>query len=134
MGSTKRREHAWAAVVLFAAIALTGFGSSASERISFDRGASAATLTAQLDEGHDYVLGARAGQSLAVVLDAPSGVYFNVLPPHGREALVNTSVTGDVRWTGNVQQDGDYTIRVYQMRAATRQGRNPTFTITLAVR
>jgi hypothetical protein len=134
MGTTKRREHAWAAVVLFAVIALTGFSSTASERISFDKGEDAATLTAQLGEGHDYVLSAKAGQDLAVALDAPSGVYFNVLPPDSHEALVNTSVTGDARWTGKVQRDGDYVVRVYQMRASARQGRNPTFTITLAVR
>ena len=134
MGSMKKRERVWTAVLLFGVVALTGFGSAASERISFDKGASSTTFTAPLGEGHDYVLGAKAGQSLTVSLQAPSGVYFNVLPPGSPEALVNTSVTGEAHWTGDVQHDGDYTVRVYQMRAAARQGKNPTFTITLAVR
>lgn len=134
MVSMKRRERAWTAVLLFVVIALTGFGSVASERVSFDKGANSATFTAALGEGHDYVLGAKAGQTLTVALQGPSGVYFNVMPPNSQEALVNTSITGDARWTDSVKQDGDYTVRVYQMRAASRRGKSPNFTITLAVR
>ncbi|HET6552929.1 MAG TPA: hypothetical protein VFG49_05255 [Dyella sp.] len=134
MGSTQRRERAWAAVVLFVVIALTGFRSTASERISFDKGADSTTFTAQLGEGHDYVLGARAGQTLVVTLKAPAGVYFNVLPPDGQDALTNTSITGDAQWSGALPRDGNYVVRVYQMRAASRQGKNPSFTITLAVK
>ncbi|WP_130620715.1 hypothetical protein [Dyella amyloliquefaciens] len=134
MVTMKKRERVWTAVLLFVVVALTGFGSAASERISFDKGASSTTFTAPLGEGHDYVLGAKAGQTLTVSLQGPSGVYFNVLPPRSQDALVNTSVTGDAHWTSVVPQDGDYTVRVYQMRAAARQGKNPTFTITLAVR
>jgi len=134
MVSMKRRERAWTAVLLFVVIALTGFGSVASERVSFDKGASSATFTAALGEGHDYVLGAKAGQTLTVALQGPSDVYFNVVPPSSQDALVNTSITGDARWSGSVKQDGDYTVRVYQMRSAARRGKNPTFTITLAAR
>ncbi|WP_201312499.1 hypothetical protein [Dyella sp. EPa41] len=130
----KKRERAWTAVLLFAVVALTGFGSVASERIRFDKGVNSTTFTAALGEGHDYVLGGKAGQSLTVALQGPSGVYFNVLPPSGQDALVNTSITGDARWTGALKQDGDYTVRVYPMRSAARQGKSPAFTITLAVR
>lgn len=134
MGSTKRRERIWAAVILFVVIALTGFRSSASERISFGQGENSTTFTAQLGEGHDYVLGGRSGQTLHVTLKGPAGVYFNVLPPHGQDALVNSSITGDAQWSGALPRDGDYVVRVYQMRASARQGKNPAFTITLAVK
>lgn len=134
MVSMKKRERAWTAVLLFVVVALTGFGSVASERVSFDKGVNSATFTAALGEGHDYVLGAKAGQTLTVALQGPSDVYFNVVPPSSQDALVNISITGDARWSGSVKQDGDYTVRVYQMRSAARRGKNPTFTITLAVR
>lgn len=134
MVSMKRRERAWTAVLLFVVVALTGFGSVASERIRFDGDTRSTTFTASLGDGHVYVLGAKAGQTLTVALQGPSGVYFNVTPPSSQEALVNTWISGDARWAGNLKQDGDYTIRVYQMRSASREGKNPTFTITLAVR
>jgi hypothetical protein len=134
MVSMKKRERAWTAILLFVVVALTGFGSIASERIHFDKGVNSTTFTAPLGEGHDYVLGAKAGQNLTVALQGPSGVYFNVVPPSSQDALVNTAITGDAQWTGDLKQDGDYTVRVYQMRSAARQGKNPIFTITLAVR
>lgn len=134
MASMKKRKRAWTAVLLFVVVALTGLGSVASERIHFDKGADSTTFTASLGEGHDYVLSAKAGQILTVALQGPSDVYFNVMPPSSQDALVNTSITGDARWTSSLKQDGDYTVRVYQMRSASRQGKDPTFTITLAVR
>jgi hypothetical protein len=134
MATMKRRQQGWMAVPLFAAIAMSGFGSNAAERVSLGEDSRSATFSEKLGDGHEYVLHARRGEVLTVSVDGPAGIYFNVLPPGGEDALANSAVTGDNRWSDTLRRDGDYTVRVYQARAATHRGRDPAFSITLALR
>jgi heat shock protein HslJ len=60
-------------------------------------------------------------------------VYFNVLPPGSETALVNSSITGNQPWSGTLPADGDYTVRVYLMRAAARQGVKADHTLKVAI-
>jgi|SRR5579859_2964559 len=134
MVSMKRREHIWTVVLLFVVVALTGLNSTASERIHFAGDSHSTTLTAAVGDGRDYLLSAKAGQALTVTIESPAGVYFNVLPPGSHDAIVDSSATGETSWTGQLSRDGDYTIQVYRGRSAAQQSKNPSFTITLAVR
>lgn len=81
----------------------------------------------------DYVVGARAGQILSATLTSvDASVNFNVLPPLGDDALFIGSIYG-TDYVGRLPDDGDYTIRVYQMGAAASEGFDNDFTLELGL-
>lgn len=105
------------------------------ERVGFKAGASSATIKGSLKgyETIDYLLGAKAGQSMSVSLKTSNRAnYFNVLPPGSETALFVGSSGGDT-WTGTLPADGDYTVRVYLMRSAARRGETANYTLTLGI-
>jgi hypothetical protein len=117
-----------------AIVILMAASTSAAERVSFDKGISSVTVSGKVEDGHDYALHAQAGQTLTVALKATSSVYFNVMSPGSDTATVNTSITGENTWTGTLPTTGDYLVRVYQMRSATRQGKDPGYAVTFTVK
>ena len=121
--------------ISFAAILWAGIAAAQtvpSQRVVFKPGTSSVVLQGNLDgqkSDRDYIINAKAEQTLDVVLTtSSSSVYFNVLPPGSPTALVNTSVTGQSSWTGTLPTDGDYTVRVYMMRSASRKGYKASYT------
>jgi hypothetical protein len=81
----------------------------------------------------DYAIKAGAGQTLAVVLKAEHKQgYFNVLPPGSDAAMFIGSVAG-ASFKAMVPTDGDYTVRVYLMRAAARRDESAPFTLTASL-
>ena len=126
------RMRPWLAAM--AIVILMAASTSAAERVSFDKGISSVTVSGKVGDGHDYALRAKAGQTLTVVLKATPGVYFNVMAPGNDTATVNTSITGESTWSGKLPTTGDYVVRVYQMRSATRQGKNPGYAVTFTVK
>ncbi|KKB77311.1 hypothetical protein VW29_18265 [Devosia limi DSM 17137] len=81
----------------------------------------------------DYVVSAKAGQVLSAGLTSvDKSVNFNVLPPQGDEALFTGSIYG-TDYVGRIPEDGDYTIRVYQMGAAASEGLDNDFTLELGL-
>src|SRR5262249_50445637 len=91
------------------------------ERVQFAHGSSSATVKSTIkgNETHDYVLGAKAGQTMNVKLATKSNLYFNVLPPQSDQAIfVGQSAQDRHNWSGKLPSDEDYTIRVYAMGAA----------------
>lgn len=105
------------------------------ERVSFQPGASSATVSGSI-KGYDvvdYLLGARAGQTMSVTITTSNlSSYFNVLPPASETALFVGSTSGN-EWTGTLPVDGDYTVRVYLMRNAARRNETAKYTLTLGV-
>jgi hypothetical protein len=128
-----------AAVLMVSSLLYTAYAqTSPPERVSFAKGASSATVNGKLigtsDSTRDYVVRAKAGQTLKIELVSKSPIaYYNVLPPGTDLALVNTSTTGEPRWSGKLPVDGDYTVRVYLMRSAARQGKTAAFSLTISV-
>jgi len=107
----------------------------ATQRVQFAHGSSSSTVKGaiQADVARDYVLGAKAGQTMSVKLETTSNLYFNVLPPKSEEALfVGKMVADGENWSGKLPADGDYTIRVYAMGDA-KQGNHP-FTGTISIK
>lgn len=105
------------------------------ERVSFKSGASSATMTGSLKgyETVDYVLGAKAGQSMSVTLKTSNeSNYFNVLPP-GSETALFVGSSGGSEWTGTLPADGDYAVRVYLMRNAARRNETAKYTLTVGI-
>lgn len=105
------------------------------ERVQFARGATSATIRGSI-RGYDtvdYIVGARAGQTMSVSLQTSNtSAYFNILPPRSEEAIFNGSVTG-ANFAGRLKDTGDYRVRVYLMRSAARRGERATFSITVGV-
>jgi hypothetical protein len=98
---------------------VTGTRVSRSTKVTGDEPGSCRNITG--DEYIDYLLGARAGQEMAVSLipgesNGDANIYFNILPPGSTgEAIYIGSIDGlDVTGVA-LPETGDYTIRVYQL-------------------
>ena len=108
------------------------------ERVSFVTGASSAMIEGELegDEVVDYVLGASAGQTLTVTVKEKSSgsLYFNVLPPGSDNVAIwigNSQAEPD-RFSGELEQSGDYKVRFYLMGAARDEG-GASFTVEFSI-
>jgi hypothetical protein len=107
-----------------------------SERVRFEAGNDNAAVESQVtgDEYRDYVLGAKAGQSMGVSLITEGSAYFNILPPGSAgEAIYNSSVDGNDATGIVLPADGDYTVRVYLMGADEDENRTVPFTLSITI-
>lgn len=123
-----------AVLVLAAAPALAEDGIR-KEPVQFKPGTSQASIAAHIkgDETVDYTLRAKAGQTMKAHLKATNPqAYFNVLPPGSETAIFVGSTSGD-SFEGNLEADGEYTIRVYLMRAAARRNESAKYTLDVAI-
>ncbi|HEY8562056.1 MAG TPA: hypothetical protein VIL74_16910 [Pyrinomonadaceae bacterium] len=98
--------------------------------VRFARGATSATVRGTV-KGYaykDYVFSARSGQRLAVRLDSkyPSPDVV-VRAPDGE----NLSTGGD--WSGELADNGTYTVRVLLPRAFARRGQTAAFKLTIEI-
>jgi len=103
--------------------------------VHFKKGTSQASIKGHIKgrETIDYVLRAKAGQTMTVNLETShTGAYFNVLPPGSNEAIFIGQVAGP-KFEGKLPKDGDYTIRVYLVRAAARRSESAKYTLTVKV-
>jgi hypothetical protein len=101
--------------------------------VKFAAGKTSATIKASLkgDTTLDYQITAAAGQRLNVALKARNlSTYFNVLPPQSESALFIGSTSGN-EYSGTLDREGVYTVRVYLMRNAARRKETSTFTLEL---
>jgi len=106
------------------------------EPIQFAKGATQATIKGRIEgrEGIDYIVRARAGQTMTVTLKANhSMAYFNVLPP-GTEVAIFVGADSGARFQSELAADGDYTIRVYLMRPAARRNEAAQYTLDVSVK
>lgn len=104
--------------------------------VQFSKGASSATVkgTIKGDEYRDYLVNARAGQTMSVTLNNPDGrAFFNILPPGSADVGVFNSSTSGNSFRGPVPGNGNTTVRVYQMRATARRGEVANYTLTIGV-
>ena len=107
-----------------------------SRPVQFAKGASSATLkgTIKGDKTIDYKLRARAGQTMTVALQTRHGAnHFNVLPPGSNDVAIFVGSSGGNEWTGKLEADGEYTIRVYLMRSAARRNETANYTLTVGI-
>ncbi|MBL8492459.1 MAG: hypothetical protein JNM82_16905 [Rhodocyclaceae bacterium] len=96
-------------------------------------GKARATSTITGRQTVDYRLRGGAGQTLTVTLSASHGqAHFNLAPPGSGVAMFNGSVAGR-RYSGTLPDDGEYTVRIYLMRAAARRGATSRFTLQAAL-
>ena len=106
------------------------------KQVQFDRGNSSATIkgTIKGDQTIDYILHAKAGQTMSVKLAASKVTnYFNVLPPGSNGEAIFIGSGGGNEWTGALSADGEYKLRVYLMRSAARRGETANYTLTVGI-
>jgi hypothetical protein len=104
--------------------------------VQFAKGTSSATVkgTIKGDQYRDYLVNARAGQTMTVTLANPDGrAFFNVLPPGSADEAVFVGSSSGNSFRGGVPGNGNTTIRVYQMRATARRGEVANYTLTIGV-
>jgi hypothetical protein len=105
------------------------------KRVQFAKGASSAVIKGQLkgDSDVDYLVRAGAGQTITVSLKKSNlSNYFNVLPPGSKDVAMYAGQTGE-DFKGLLPTGGDYTIRVYLVRAAARRNETSNYTLNVSV-
>jgi hypothetical protein len=123
------------AALLFLALPAAAQDGISKKPIHFAKGKSTATVKGTLKgrSDVDYIVRARAGQTMMVSLKASNGMnYFNVIPPGSGPVLFVGSTSGD-RFEGKLPAEGDYLIRVYLMPAAARRSESSRYTLTVSV-
>ena len=107
------------------------------ERVQFDRGNDNAALEATVtgDEYRDYILGARAEQTMGVsiIQQGDGTAYFNVLPPGSDGAAIYIGSIHGPDASVELPQDGDYSIRVYLMGDDRDSGRTVPFMLSMTI-
>jgi hypothetical protein len=104
--------------------------------VHFKKGASEASIKGHIKgrETVDYVLRAQAGQTMTVHLKTSStAAFFNVLPPGSSDEAIFTGSVAGAKFEGKLTKDGDYTIRVYLIRAAARRNESANYTLSVKV-
>lgn len=128
----------WIALTVAAALAL-GAGARAEDvrevPVHFETGTSSATIKGSVTgyAAIDYVLGAKAGQTMQVEMKSDNGANsFNVQAPGGKAAIGMGETSGNA-WSGTLPVDGDYRVRVYLMRSAARRNESGHYTLTVGI-
>jgi hypothetical protein len=124
-----------ATALIFAAPVSAQIAPARTEVIQFEAGTSAKTIkgTVKGYEVVDYVVSARAGQTMTVTLKSDKASnYFNVTSKGDDSAIYNGSLDGN-SYTGVLPKDGDYIIRVYMMRNDARRNKTASYTLTTAI-
>lgn len=107
-----------------------------SERVRFEAKTSGTTISSEIKgrETVDYLLGARAGQTLSVTMKTDNGAnYFNVIPPDADDEAVFVGSTEGNSYKGKLDLDGDWKIRVYLMRSAARRNETAAYKLTIGI-
>jgi hypothetical protein len=125
-----------AATALLATLSLgLPAATQASERIQFARGNDNAAVEGSVTGSHhrDYVLGARAGQTMSVSLITKGSAYFNILPPGSQDVALFIGSRDGENASLRLPSNGDCTIRVYLMGDAKDSGRTVPYTLSVAI-
>jgi hypothetical protein len=104
--------------------------------VHFKKGASQASIKGHIKgrETIDYILRARAGQTMTVNLETSHmGAYFNVLPPGSDNEAIFVGQVAGPKFEGKLPKDGDYKIRVYLVRAAARRNESAKYTLKVKI-
>ena len=131
----------WAALVCLITMPLASAFAQMSAQVQFESGSDNAAMNGTItgQEYFDYVLNARAGQTMAVALsiDSSNGsgnAFFNILPPGSDNvAIYNGSTDDDGFESLKLPEDGDYTIRIYQMGNDADTGKTTGFTVSVTI-
>jgi hypothetical protein len=111
---------------------------SRSEQVYFAPGGTGVVIVGSLEgrETVDYLLGAKAGQTLSVTMDSDnSAAYFNLIAPDEQDVAVHAGhlAAAPNRYEGTLDLDGDWKIRVYLFRAAADAGERAGYRLDIHI-
>jgi hypothetical protein len=135
MMSVARHPLAAALMVTMPAIAIAQ-APIPQERVQFARGTTSKTLggTIRGYASRDYIVGARAGQTMTVTLKTPHrATYFNVLPPGSNDVAIHIGQIAGNSFKARLDKGGDYKLRVYMMRSAARRNERANYAMTVGI-
>lgn len=120
----KAKTRFCGAVFLLAVLLAANVFPQDGTRIKFKKGRSAASVNGTVAKGGPdfWVVGARAGQTMAVHVDGD--VTFGLDSPRGQL----TEDDGNTSWRVKTDFDGDYKIRVYSVAGVQK------YTLTVSIR
>lgn len=102
-------------------------------RVRFARGATSSTITGTV-RGYaykDYVVGASAGQTIDVRLNAKTKCVFTVFKPDGD----NLDIGADSdQFTSELPVNGDYVVRVLLMRNEARRETSSSYKLSISIK
>jgi len=105
------------------------------DTVLFERGSDSISIPGHIEgrEYFDYLIRAKAGQAMIVSLESNNRfAFFNVMPPDTDIAIFVGSTLGD-RFESHLPATGEYTIRVYLIRAAARRGEKGSYTLDVRI-
>jgi hypothetical protein len=103
--------------------------------VAFAKGTSSQTLKGSIkgDQDHNYVVDARAGQTLTVDFKPTNAsAYFNITAPGADSAMFIGSSEGN-RFSGPLTVSGRHVVQVYLMRNAARRNEVANYILTIGV-
>jgi len=108
-------------------------------RVKFGAGETGATVHGQV-RGYDtmqYLVGARAGQTMDVVLStASTSAYMNVFKPGDMPGESTALFAGDTagnHFHASLPVDGNYLIQIYLYRNAARKNESASFNVKISI-
>lgn len=107
-----------------------------SERVQFAHGASSAVVEGSITgyAAVDYLLGARAGQTMNVSMATDNASsYFNILAPGETDVAMFIGSTEGNQFEGTLPETGDYRVRVYLMRNAARRNETANYRLEMII-
>jgi hypothetical protein len=124
--------------LLACAAVFTGAAQAADKtvKVRFKAGASSATISGSIKgyDGVNYVLDARAGQTVSVLFNTRhSSCYFNFFEPGGGQNAVHIGSVDGNEYADNLSRSGRIRTQVYMMRAAARRGEVCRYSITFEI-
>lgn len=109
---------------------------AASKPVQFPKGQSSTTINGSIKGGEDmdYLLRAKAGQTLNVDFKASKGAaFFNVVPPGATSEALFVGMNDGDHYSGVLPKDGDYIIRVYLKGGAKDSGKPVSYAINVGI-
>ena len=125
-----------ALAALSLSVAVSAAPGGKQEQVMFAAGKSAKTVKGSVQGKAyiDYLVTAKAGQSLSVALKpTKTTAYFNVNVPGSSLALYNGSSSGGTLKNRLLANDGTYPIRVYLMGGAADSNQKADFSLDISV-
>lgn len=113
-------------------LSVNGASAGTSQRVSFAPGRAAATVggTVQGTQYRDYILNAKAGQTLRTsTIGTSSYLQVQVFNPGGSNLY-----TGSRNWSGVLRQSGDYRVRVRLVPEEQQSGVAAEYSLTIGIR
>lgn len=105
------------------------------EHVHFAAGNDNAAIESSVkgNDYRDYILGAKAGQTMGVSLITKGNAYFNILPPGSNDVAIFIGSRDGMDASVKLPSNGDYTIRVYLMGNDKDAGKTVPFTLSMTI-